>query len=147
MKNYVIFDMDGTLSDASARQHHLQKEPKDWDSFFSDLHLDPPIMPIVDLYNALCHGDAYEVAIFTGRSDRYKQMTMDWMARHGLAAKPIYCRKEGDTRHDLVIKREIYEDFIASGNKVAFIVEDRNSVVKMWREMDVVCLHCFDADF
>lgn len=147
MKPYAIFDMDGTLADASERQHHLKKEPKDWDAFFFDLHLDEVIKPVAGLYRALCKSEDYEVAIFTGRPEAYREKTERWMETHGLPLRPIHCRKDGDTRHDLVIKKEIYDDFIKEGREIAFIVEDRNSVVKMWREIGVVCLHCFDADF
>jgi beta-phosphoglucomutase-like phosphatase (HAD superfamily) len=146
-KRYAIFDMDGTLSDASRRQHHLLKEPKDWDGFFGDLHADAPIREIVSLYNELCASNTYDVAIFTGRPEKYRKMTEEWMLRHGLTPRPIHCRKDGDFRHDLIVKREIYDAFLKEGNEIAFIVEDRNSVVAMWREMGVVCLHCFDGNF
>lgn len=146
-KKYAIFDMDGTLADATARRHHLEKEPKDWESFFSELHADEPITELVQLYNELCSSNTYDVAIFTGRPERYKKMTEEWMAKHNMPLRPIYCRADNDERHDLVIKKEIYENFTSEGRKVAFIIEDRNSVVAMWREMGVVCLHCFDADF
>ncbi len=147
VKKYAIFDMDGTLADATDRQHHLQKEPQDWEAFFGDLHMDPPIENIVTLYNTIAATDTYKVAVFTGRPERYKQMTQEWMARHGLAPCPIYCRPDNDNRHDLDVKREIYLNFVAQGREVAFIVEDRNSVVAMWREMGITCLHCRDADF
>lgn len=147
MKKFVVFDMDGTLADASDRQHHLRKEPKDWEAFFSDLHMDAPIPALVELYKALCASPVYDIAIFTGRPEKYRAMTEAWMERHDLPLRPIHCRKDGDERHDLVIKQEIYNDFISGGREIAFIIEDRNSVVKMWRDMGVVCLHCFDADF
>lgn len=147
MKKFVIFDMDGTLADASGREHHLRKDPKDWEAFFFDLHLDSVITPIAELYTSLCNGSDYQVAIFTGRPERYREKTEKWMEKHNLPLRPIHCRKDNDERHDLVIKREIYENFVRDFGEIAFIVEDRNSVVKMWRDMGVVCLHCFDADF
>ena len=30
-----IFDIDGTLADASHRLHHIQNGNKDWDAFFA----------------------------------------------------------------------------------------------------------------
>ena len=30
----VVFDMDGVLSDAAGRQHHLERPRRDWDAFF-----------------------------------------------------------------------------------------------------------------
>lgn len=139
--------MDGTLADASMRQHYLHSEVKDWDSFFSEIDLDPIIQPIADLYRALCDSPHYRVAIFTGRPAAYREKTTKWMEKHGLPLRPIYCREDGDMRHDLIVKREMYENYIGEGNTVAFVIEDRNTVVKMWRDIGVLCLHCFDADF
>lgn len=147
MRPFAIFDMDGTLADASMRQHYVRGEVKDWDTFFSEIDRDPVIQPVAGLYRALCDSPHYEVAIFTGRPAAYREKTAQWMKKHDLPLSPIYCRKDGDMRHDLIVKREIYEDFIREGRSVAFVVEDRSSVVKMWRDIGIVCLHCFDADF
>jgi hypothetical protein len=56
-------------------------------------------------------------------------------------------RKEGDHREDSVIKKEIYLKDILPKNEVLFIVEDRLSVVKMWRSLGLVCLQCDWGDF
>jgi hypothetical protein len=146
-KKFVIFDMDGTLADASERQHYLKKEPQDWEGFIAEMHADAPIEVLVDLYREMCRSDFYGVVVLTGRPERYKKMTEEWMEKHDLPLRPIYCKPDNDERHDLVFKRDAYQSFIAEGNEVAFVVEDRNSVVAMWREIGVVCLHCFDADF
>lgn len=147
LKPFAIFDMDGTLADASARQHHVRGEVKDWETFFSEIDHDPVIQPVADLYRALCESPHYEVAIFTGRPKAHLERTVRWMEKNGLPLRPIYCREDEDERHDLIVKRELYEGLVREGRSVAFVVEDRNAVVKMWRDLGVLCLHCFDADF
>jgi len=147
MKKWVIFDFDGTLSDARDRQHFVTNGNEDWDGFFAAVGDDAPIVEITEFYKNMANSDFYNVAIFTGRPERVKQQSENWLKKHNLPVVDIYCRKDDDKRHDLVAKREIYENFVADGREVAFIVEDRNSVVNMWREMGIVCLHCFDADF
>jgi len=147
MKKYVIFDIDGTLSDASKRQHHMKKTPKDRKNFFAEIPNDAPIMPIVSLYNELCCSDNYRVVLFTGRPENYRESTEEWMEKHALFNRPIFFRKEGDKRPDAVIKKEYYDEITADGSEVDFVVEDRNSVVAMWRDIGVVCFHCFDGDF
>ena len=49
----VIFDLDGVISDASHRQHFLEKEDKDWNGFFAACPNDPPITSGVELTNLL----------------------------------------------------------------------------------------------
>jgi len=38
----VIFDIDGTLSDNSHRQHFLEQKHKDWEGFFKECEKDKP---------------------------------------------------------------------------------------------------------
>ena len=45
----VIFDIDGTLADVSERVHHLEKRPKDWDSFFKGMAQDKAVRSMVRL--------------------------------------------------------------------------------------------------
>ena len=147
MKNIVIFDLDGTLSDATERRRHLAATPPDWNSFYEELEQDPPIVPIADLYRSLCRDESYTVVILTGRPERYRSHTERWLETHKLPQRPIYFRPDDDNGHDLDVKKRVYHALTANGDKVAFVVEDRNSVVQMWRELGVVCLHCFDAPF
>lgn len=49
----VIFDIDGTLADISARQHHIARTPKNWDAFFKRMQEDKLIQPIADLCNVM----------------------------------------------------------------------------------------------
>ena len=147
IKKWIIFDFDGTLSDARDRQHFVTNGNEDWDGFFEAVDQDAPIGEIAEFYKNMVEGGIYNVAIFTGRPERVKAKSENWLIKHGLPVVDIYCRLDNDKRHDLDAKREIYENFIKDGKQVSFIVEDRNSVVNMWRSMGIVCLHCFDADF
>ncbi len=53
-------------------------------------------------------------------------------------------RADKDSRKDFIIKKEILEvirkDF--DDPEILFVVDDRPSVVKMWREEGLVCLQC-----
>jgi hypothetical protein len=62
-----IFDLDGTLSLADHRLHHIEREPKDWDGFYKDCGGDKPNKPVIDLMHNLIDADN-DVWIFTGRS-------------------------------------------------------------------------------
>lgn len=56
-------------------------------------------------------------------------------------------RPAGDYRPDQIVKRELYEAHIAGQYDVLFCVDDRNSVVAMWRELGLTCLQCAEGDF
>jgi hypothetical protein len=56
-------------------------------------------------------------------------------------------RALADHRDDWVMKKEIYHKEIAPNYQIEFVIEDKASVVKMWRELNLVCLQCDWGDF
>ncbi len=45
------------------------------------------------------------------------------------------------------MKREIYAKYIAPHYDVTFVVDDRKSVVDMWRSCGLVTLQCAEGNF
>jgi hypothetical protein len=52
-------------------------------------------------------------------------------------------RRAGDRRKDTVVKREIYERHIAGHYTVRVVFDDRDQVVRLWR--DELNLPCFQV--
>ena len=153
MKNLVVVDIDGTLSDASERAaKYLSKEPKDWDGFYAACGEDKPIREIVDLVCAL--SDHYEIVLCTGRRRSTNDATRKWLGDNMTKLRsafglPILYRRDGDTRHDTIVKPELLDEYLRQhpDYKVTFILEDRNSMVAKWRELGYTCLQVADGDF
>ena len=141
----VIFDLDGTLSLVGNRVRHLQKNPKDWDSFFAEAGKDLPNLPIIKIFKILFEAGEY-IKIITGRSEEYKKITLVWLYNHKiyLNQKNLHMRKKGDTRDDTIIKQEIIQPFL---NKIEIVFEDRTKVVNMWRNLGITCLQVASGDF
>ena len=153
-KKIVIFDIDGTLADNSHRQHFLEGEKKDWKSFFDAMVFDKPVKPIVDLYQSLVDLDKHKIVIFTGRPVNYQHQTVTWLYDHviGYETWPrLLMRKHGDYRSDSIIKKELLYEFLDSHNltknDIAFVIDDRQQVVEMWRSEGIACLQCAEGDF
>ena len=49
----VVFDMDGVLSDAAGRQHHLERPWRDWDAFFDAVGEDALITEVARLLDVI----------------------------------------------------------------------------------------------
>lgn len=158
MTNIVVVDIDGTLSDATERANKfLSKEPKDWDRFYAACGSDKPIKEIVDLVCVL--SDQYGIVFCTGRRQSTNNLTRQWLRdnlknfrgynRNGVLGLPILYRKDGDKRHDTEVKPELLDEYLLQhpDYRVAFILEDRNSMVKKWRELGFKCLQVADGDF
>lgn len=138
-KSVVIFDIDGTLADAEHRRHHLEKTPKDWDSFFAECHLDAGIQPVLELFHLFVA--LKDVVFFTGRSEEHRQVTVDWLTTHtGINQAWIngrlWMRQNGDRREDSVVKSEMLDQFLKDNPeaKIWAVFDDRHSVCRMWVE-------------
>ncbi len=147
MNKLVFFDIDGTLADLTHRLHHVKNGNRRWDAFFDEAHLDKPILEMIDLVRTLRY-TGHIILLVSGRSDRIKTITEDWMKKHKVEYQRLYMRKDGDCRKDDVIKREILNQIRGEFPfmEIAFVVDDRPSVVKMWREEGLICLQCAEWD-
>jgi len=56
-------------------------------------------------------------------------------------------RKTGDSRKDSIVKREIFEEHIKGKYRIQFVLDDRNQVVEMWRQLGLTCLQVAEGDF
>lgn len=149
-----IFDIDGTLADLSHRLHHIQPPllangqygPKDWDSFFAACGDDAPIEHTIKLAIDVSLAGA-NIIYVSGRSDQCRIATETWLTRHGLPDGPVYMRKQGDHRPDHQVKVELLAQLRADGNDPVMAFDDRDAVVKMWREIGVPCAQVAPGDF
>ena len=140
----VIFDIDGTLADISARVHHVRRTPKDWDAFFRGMAEDRAVHSMVRLCNLL-YAAGLRVILCSGRNESHRDETVRWMERQGVRFHELRLRRDGDFRSDVVVKREMLAGIDKS--RVLFVVEDRARVVEMWRSEGLVCLQCAPGEF
>ena len=138
---FAIFDLDGTLADDTHRQHFLEQNPKDWDAYFAACGDDAPIVPVINLFNALLVAK-HDVEIWTGRPDACKELTNRWLGLHGVGKSNNYeylvrMRTDGDHRPDTVVKGEWlkHSDYCPD-----LIIDDRAKSVAYWRSLGIVCL-------
>ncbi len=140
---FVVFDLDGTLSDPSHRTHFLNREKKDWRGFYAACDKDLPNNSIIRVLQALWVTGA-DVEIWTGRSSEVSDKTIGWLQDHGLGMVPLKMRDEGDHRPDTELKEEWLN---AAGRKPYLVFEDRASVVAMWRSHGITCCQVAEGDF
>lgn len=149
----VIFDMDGTLADVSHRRVHLDGGKKDWAAWNAGMADDAPNQDVIDLFHTV--RSDWPTFIFSGRVERengndYREITEKWLAEQGIMPgdyMELWMRAEGDYRPDTVVKRQMLGELMSLGYEVAFVVDDRQSVVDMWREEGITCFQCAPGDF
>lgn len=142
MNSAVIVDIDGTLADCNHRRHHVADGNRNWPAFFAGMAEDPLIQPVAKLVSLIAFSRREDINIIlcSGRPEDYRQVTEEWLNRHGVAFDELYMRPAGDTRIDHVVKEELLERIISDGYEPFLVIDDRPSVVAMWRRRGLVCL-------
>ena len=132
----ILVDIDGTLAHKHDRNaydyRHVDKDECD--------------MIIAELVNQL-YRLHYTIIIVSGREDSCQDLTISWLKKHMVDYHHLYMRKSKDMRKDSVVKKEIYDNFIKDHYSVLFVLDDRNQVVEMWREIGLKCLQVAEGDF
>lgn len=155
-KQVVIFDIDGTLGDLEHRVPWItigatcpscmnmfadcafcengKIVKKNYDRFYSDVMNDKPIDIVVRwAQECIKH---FCVLIVSGRSpEKCDQSTLDWLCKHKIPFDHIYMRRYNMHGPDYEEKELILKDIlkVVPKEKIAFVVDDRPSVVTMWR--------------
>lgn len=145
-KGAVIIDLDGTLCDTSKRQHYVLNKPKNWKAFFDGISEDVPNSHVEFLYKQLIYSGV-DILFVSGRDEKYRKVTEEWLYRYNFYFDLLLMRGFNDRRDDTVVKAEIYDKYIAPYYNVKFAVDDRDRVVKMWRDKGIPCFQCNYGDF
>lgn len=139
----VIADLDGTLSDYGHRLH-LYKE-RDYDAFNKAGKDDRPIENICNILRALDRQET-EIVVMTARSSDNRPATQEWLRLNDVPCDRLIMRPVGDQSPDDECKRKLFEEKIDYSD-VWFVLEDRQSVVDMWRGEGLTCLQVAPGDF
>lgn len=157
MTDAAIIDIDGTLADVRHRQHHVSGSNPDWKAFFDAMPNDPPREAVVALVDMLALGIQFrppmQLFICSGRPETHRKQTEKWLAKHcsGLwvmtGSEFLLMRPEGNYEADYKIKAEMLAGIQGQGYEVQFVIDDRQSVVDMWRSHGIVCFQCDDGNW
>lgn len=142
----IIIDLDGTLCDVEHRRHFVLEKPKNWIKFYAGLVNDTVNKPVAALYH-MAKRSKYHVIFVSGRPAQYRKETEIWLKKHGFDFTLLLMRSFNDKRDDTIVKEEIYDKYIAPYFKVVFTVDDRDRVVKMWRDKGIPCFQVAYGDF
>jgi hypothetical protein len=135
----VIFDLDGTFAFLGDRSPYDASKAEG----------DEINEAVQFVYEAIRAGKPdVAVILISGRDDRWRPETERWLARHGIVYDELFLRRRGDRRKDTVVKREIYDEHIAGRYTVRVVFEDRDQVVRLWRDdLDLPCFQVAWGDF
>lgn len=144
----IIVDIDGTLAHMSGRS------PYDYSKVHTDI-VDENVREVIWRYSNTNNFDIRDtyIIIVSGRDDTCKAETEKWLDDNRIWYDEIYMRdhtlvdENGNKLDDTVVKRDIYNEWIKPRYNVRFVLDDRDRVVKMWREEGLKVLQVAEGDF
>lgn len=143
---------NGTVADCAHRLHYLEDKADRarWMKFYRDCPQDSPIAATIKVVETMTNKEDCGILFITGRPEWCRNETSNWLSRHVSFATrraALLMRADGDRRPDYVVKRELFERSSVDARDVLFVLEDRSSVVAMWREIGLTCWQVAPVDF
>jgi len=135
----VVFDMDGVLSDASTRQHYLERPLQDWEAFFAACGDDQPIAEVARLLEVL--DPQLRVVMLTARPARVRPQTLGWLDRYQLRWDLLVMRDWDDHGSSRGYKQRVVGELRAYGLELRLAFEDDRRNVDMFHAEGVPCIY------
>jgi len=96
---------------------------------------------------ASCLGATWPLILCSGRPETYRAATESWLAQHcPLTYARLYMRPADDTRPDHEVKAEMLAQIRSDGFDPFAVIDDRSSVVEMWRANGLLCFQVAAAE-
>lgn len=137
----LLCDLDGTL----ASMAEGGRSPYDWMRVGEDT-LNEPVADIVNKYWSGVDSGV-KIILMSGRDSVCRGKTQDWLHLNGIRYHELHMRREGDKRSDEIVKRELFDEHIRGKYKVLFVLDDRTRVVRVWRDLGLICFQVADGNF
>lgn len=129
----VVFDIDGTLADHKERLFNAGPHPGRTnllayrhyiDTLVKDIDKDAPLEAMRELATALWLG-GLEICYLTGRDERLRKDTTEWLNDHGFPVAPLYMRPALDyDSTPVAIKTKIIDQVINPDHEPALMFDD-----------------------
>lgn len=125
----IMCDLDGTLARMNTRSAF------DWKRVGED-SIDTKVLELVKYY----HSQGHKVIVCSGRDSVCWNETEQWLRKYNVPYDMLLMRTENDIRPDSIVKLELYAKHIHGKYNVHVVLDDRNSVVTVWRGLGLKCL-------
>lgn len=136
LEDVVICDLDGTLAHIGCRN------PYDASTCELDT-LNEPVAHYLKQTDYLCK----PIYLFSGREEKYREPTEKWLNLHRIGFDRLVMRSTGDNRKDSIIKREMFEEHVRGKYNVRVVLDDRQQVVDMWRDLGLNVWQVAEGNF
>lgn len=135
----VCVDIDGVLADARHRQHLLDGSWQDWDSFFLAAGDDDLLAQQAVLLDSLAADRV--VALVTARPAWISDITLGWLAEHGIRWDLLVMRANHDFRRSSDMKTGAVEQLRRRQLEPVLAFDDDPRNVAAYARLGIPCVY------
>ncbi len=147
MKNAVFCDIDGTIANCDHRRAYLDGTKAGSRKFHREMGDDTPKQDVIDTFHALQDSGLFGVLV-SARSERDRQQTELWLTFNKIRYLKLMMRPMDQADwDDTVVKLHMLRRLRAEGFDPVVVLDDRDSVVDMWRAEGVTCIQVAPGAF
>lgn len=123
----------------------------DWDAFHKACVDDKPNSVIIGIFRAVAYrhkgntANAAKIEIWSGRDEIVRPETQLWLRNNNISYSTLRMRPHGDHCPDTELKKR-WLDEVGKEN-VLMVFDDRDRLVKMWRNEGITCLQVAEGSF
>ncbi len=136
MKTCIIFDIDGILKDRNP-----ECNPEECQQVYIE-KTSPTLFKMIEYY--MTHPNDYDVFVITRKKEVRRQSIQNYI--HSIFIRnpnlynvnnisksfTLFMRAENESRKSIVLKKEIYDNYIKGKYDIIFAIDDDVEVCKMW---------------
>jgi hypothetical protein len=93
------------------------------------------------------HPEVAAIIAVSGRHEQARKLTEHWLNVSQVPYDELLMRANGDSRPDDIVKEELFRRLVEPHYSVMGVIDDRNRVVKLWRQLGLVCFQVAEGDF
>lgn len=137
MRQTIIVDINGTLSDVSRVVHYIKGADKDWIAFFGNMNKVPPNKFVKDFIKAF--KSRFVIVLVSGAPEAYEAQTIKWLKEHDIPYDALFFRPEWDKRRGYQFKKTLYEKRLKNMYNVKLVLDDKKDACDMWQAQGLEC--------
>lgn len=134
----IILDIDGTIALTNGRSHF---------DYSDEVLTDRPRMDVIELVDSYANTLGAEIICVSGREDKCRDATQQWLDIHCVENTELYMRKIGDNRCDTVVKEEIFWEQLEPYFNIVAAFDDRPRIIRKWKDIGVPLVVSVQKDY
>jgi len=134
----ILIDIDHTIANSYWRDSMIGTVP--WDDYYAEGKYNKPFKNVANLINSLSSMQ-YEIIGFTGRPEKFRSMTVEWLVKNRIDIDIILMRPDDvflkNSEMKLVLVKDYFKDDF---KKIHFVIDDNEETILEFYKLGIPTL-------